>query len=95
MAGGDVADQPLDAVHDAARVDRDFPGGYAVTYERCGTYSTNGRLFAVRVTVSVTELVYDEQHIPASATDIRPDHRGEIIAVMRGLAEQIHEEGKQ
>jgi hypothetical protein len=95
MAGGDVADQPLDAVHDAARVDRDFPGGYAVTYERCGTYSTNGRLFAVRVTVGVTELQYDEQHIPASSKDIRPDHRGEIIAVMRGLAEQIHEEGKQ
>ncbi len=64
-------------------------------WERCGTYRTNGRLFAVKVTVCVTELVYDEQHIPASATDIRPDHRGEIIAVMRGLAEQIHEEGKQ
>jgi hypothetical protein len=95
MAGGDVADQPLDAVHDAARVDRNFPGGSDVKWERDGTYSTNGRLFAVRVTVSVTELVYDEQHIPASATDIRPDHRGEIIAVMRGLAEQIHEEGKQ
>jgi hypothetical protein len=52
-------------------------------------------LFAVRVTVGVTELQYDEQHIPASSKDIRPDHRGEIIAVMRGLAEQIHEEGKR
>jgi hypothetical protein len=52
-------------------------------------------LFAVKVTVSVTELQYDEQHIPASATDIRPEHRREIIAVMRGLAEQIHEEGQQ
>jgi hypothetical protein len=66
-----------------------------VTYERCGTYRTNGRLFAVRVTVGVTELVYDEQQIPASSKDIRPDHRGEIIAVMRGLAEQIHDEGQQ
>jgi hypothetical protein len=66
-----------------------------VTYERCGTYSTNGRLFAVKVTVGVTELVYDEQHIPASSKDIRPDHRGEIIAVMRGLAEQIRDEGQQ
>jgi hypothetical protein len=66
-----------------------------VKWERCGTYSTNGRLFAVRVSVCVTELQYDEQHIPASATDIRPEHRREIIAVMRGLAEQIHEEGQQ
>ncbi len=64
-------------------------------WERCGTYRTNGRLFAVKVTVCVTELVYDEQHIPASATDIRPDHRGEIIAVMRRLAEQIRDEGQQ
>ncbi len=66
-----------------------------MTYERCGTYSTNGRLFAVTVRVGVTELQYDEQHIPASATDIRPEHRQEIIAVMRGLAEQIHEEGQR
>jgi hypothetical protein len=64
-------------------------------YERGGTYSTNGRLFAVTVTVVVTELQYDEQHIPASATDIRPEHRREIIAVMQGLAKQIHEEGQQ
>jgi hypothetical protein len=64
-------------------------------YERGGTYSTNGRLFAVRVSVCVTELQYDKQHIPASSKDIRPDHRGEIIAVMRGLAEQIHDEGQQ
>ena len=64
-------------------------------YERGGTYSTNGRLFAVKVTVAVTELVYDKQHIPASATDIRPEHRREIIAVMQGLAKQIHEEGQQ
>jgi hypothetical protein len=33
--------------------------------------------------------------IPASATDIRPEHRQEIIAVMQGLAKQIHEEGQQ
>jgi hypothetical protein len=66
-----------------------------VKWERDGSYSTNGRLFAVKVTVCVTELVYDEQHIPAGATDIRPEHRREIIAVMRGLAEQIHEEGQQ
>jgi hypothetical protein len=66
-----------------------------VTYERCGTYSTNGRLFAVKVTVGVTELIYDEQQIPASSKDIRPEHRREIIAVMRGLAKQIHEEGQQ
>ena len=61
-------------------------------WERDGSYSTNGRLFAVKVTVGVTELIYDEQRIPASATDIRPEHRQEIIAVMRGLAKQIHEE---
>ncbi len=64
-------------------------------YERCGTYSTNGRLFAVKVTVCVTELQYDEQRIPASSKDILPEHRREIIAVMRRLAEQIHEEGQQ
>ena len=64
-------------------------------WERDGSYSTNGRLFAVKVTVCVAELQYDEQQIPASSKDIRPDHRGEIIAVMRGLAEQIHEEGKR
>jgi hypothetical protein len=66
-----------------------------VKWERDGSYSTNGRLFAVKVTVCVTELQYDEQQIPASSKDIRPDHRGEIIAVMRGLAEQIHDEGQQ
>jgi hypothetical protein len=66
-----------------------------VKWERDGSYSTNGRLFAVKVTVCVTELQYDEQQIPASSKDIRPDHRGEIIAVMRGLAEQIHAEGQQ
>ena len=64
-------------------------------WERDGSYSTNGRLFAVKVTVCVTELQYDEQQIPASSKDIRPEHRREIIAVMRGLAEQIHEEGKR
>ena len=64
-------------------------------WERDGSYRTNGRLFAVRVTVCVTELQYDQEHIPASATDIRPEHRQEIIAVMQGLAKQIHEEGKQ
>jgi len=66
-----------------------------VKWERDGSYSTNGRLFAVKVTVCVTELQYDEQQIPASSKDIRPEHRREIIAVMRGLAEQIHEEGKR
>jgi len=64
-------------------------------YERGGTYSTNGRLFAVKVTVGVTELVYDEQQIPASSKDIRPEDRREIIAVMQGLAKQIYEEGQQ
>ena len=64
-------------------------------WERDGSYRTNGRLFAVRVTVGVTELIYDEQQIPASSKDIRPEHRREIIAVMRGLAEQIHEEGQR
>jgi hypothetical protein len=49
----------------------------------------------VHVTVEVRELVTDGESIPASATDIRPEHRREIIAVMRGLAEQIHEKGKQ
>jgi hypothetical protein len=95
MAGGDVAGQSLDAVHDAGMPRRDFPGGCKVKWERDGSYSTNRRLFAVKVTVSVTELQYDEQHIPASATDIRPEHRREIIAVMQGLAKQIHEEGQQ
>jgi hypothetical protein len=47
------------------------------------------------VTVEVRELVTDGESIPASSKDIRPEHRREIIAVMRGLAEQIHEEGQQ
>jgi hypothetical protein len=46
----------------------------------------------VHVTVELRELVTDGESIPASATDIRPEHRQEIIAVMRGLAKQIHEE---
>ena len=64
-------------------------------YERGGTYSTNGRLFAVRVSVGVRELLADGDSIPASSKDIRPEHRREIIAVMQGLAKQIHAEGQQ
>jgi hypothetical protein len=32
------------------------------------------------------------ESIPASATDIRPEHRREIVAVMQGLAKKIYEE---
>ena len=64
-------------------------------YECSGTYSTNGRLFGVRVTVEGEEVIYDEHRIPASSTDILPEHRGEIIAVMQGLAKQIRDEGEQ
>ncbi len=62
-------------------------------WEQRGGYSTGGRLF--HVTVEVRELVTDGDSIPASSKDVRPEHRREIIAVMRGLAEQIHEEGKR
>jgi len=47
------------------------------------------------VIVEVRELVTDGESIPASSEDVRPDHRGEIIAVMRGLAKTIHEENQQ
>jgi hypothetical protein len=43
----------------------------------------------VHVVVEVRELVTEGESIPASATDIRPEHRQEIIAVMRTLAERI------
>jgi hypothetical protein len=55
-----------------------------------GTYSTNGRKFVVQVTVAVNEVINDTQQLPASTKDILPEHRREIIAVMRTLAEQIH-----
>ena len=64
-------------------------------YERGGTYSTNGRLFAVKVTVGVRELLADGDSIPASSKDVLPDHRREMIAVMQKLAKQIHAEGQQ
>ena len=66
-----------------------------MNYQRRGMYSTNMRLFEIHVTVDVRELITDGESIPASAKDIRPDHRGEIIAVMQHLAKQIHEEGQQ
>ena len=56
-------------------------------WEQRGCYSTGGRLF--QVTVEVRELVTDGESIPASATDIRPEHRREIDAVIRTLAERI------
>jgi hypothetical protein len=46
----------------------------------------------VHATVEVRELVTDGESIPASATDIRPEHRREIVAVMQGLAKKIYEE---
>jgi hypothetical protein len=49
----------------------------------------------VHVVVEVRELVTDGESIPASATDILPEHRREIVAVMQGLAKQIHEEEQQ
>ena len=71
-------------------------------WEQRACYSQAGRLFQVHATVEVRELVTDGiailrigDSIPASATDIRPEHRQEIIAVMQGLAKQIHEEGQQ
>jgi hypothetical protein len=58
-----------------------------VKWEQRGCYSQAGRLF--QVTVEVRELVTDGESIPASATDIRPEHRREIVAVMRTVAERI------
>ena len=57
--------------------------------EQRAVYSQAGRLFQVHVVVEVRELVTEGESIPASATDIRPEHRQEIIAVMRTLAERI------
>ena len=62
-------------------------------WEQLGCYSTNGRLF--QVTVDVRELVTDGESISASSKDVLPEHRREIIAVMRDLAQKIHEEGQQ
>ena len=64
-------------------------------WEQRACYSTGGRLFQVHVVVEVTELITDRPSIPASATDIRPEHRQEIIAVMQVLARQIYAEGEQ
>ena len=64
-------------------------------WEQRGCYNSSGQLFQVHVVVEVTELITNRPSIPASATDIRPEHRREIIAVMRGLAKQIHEEGQR
>ena len=61
-------------------------------WEQRGCYSTGGRLFQVHVVAEVRELVTDGESIPASATDILPEHRQEIIAVMQGLAKQIYAE---
>ena len=58
-------------------------------WEQRACYSQAGRLFEVHATVEVQELVTEGESIPASATDIRPEHRQEIIAVMRTLAERI------
>lgn len=66
-----------------------------MNYQRRGTYSTNGRLFEVHVTVDVRELITDGDSIPASSKDILPEHRREIIAVMQHLAKQIHAEGQR
>jgi hypothetical protein len=60
-----------------------------VKLEQRAVYSQAGRLFQVHATVEVRELVTEGESIPASATDIRPEHRQEIIAVMRTLAERI------
>ena len=62
-------------------------------WEQLGCYSTSGRLF--QVTVEVRELVTDGKSISASSKDVLPEHRREIIAVMRGLAKTIHAEGQQ
>ncbi len=58
--------------------------------EQRGLYSHSGHLFQVHVLVEVTELITDRPSIPASTKDILPEHRQEIIAVMRTLAERIH-----
>jgi hypothetical protein len=58
--------------------------------EQRGLYSSEGHLFQVHVTVEVAELITDRPSIPASAKDILPEHRQEIVAVMRSLAERIH-----
>jgi oligoribonuclease (3'-5' exoribonuclease) len=62
-------------------------------WEQRGCYSTSGRLF--EVIVEVRELVTDGASIAASSKDVLPEHRREIIAVMRDLAQKIHEEGQQ
>ena len=64
-------------------------------WEQRGCFNTGERLFEVHVVAEVRQLVTDRESIPASATDIRPEHRQEIIAVMQGLAKQIHAEGQQ
>ena len=57
--------------------------------EQRGCYSTGEQIFQVHVTVEVTELITDRPSIPASATDIGPEHWREIDAVIRTLAERI------
>ncbi len=67
-----------------------------MNWEQRGCYSTGERLFQVHVTVEVRELVTDGiailrigESIPASATDILPQHRQDIVAVIQALAERI------
>ena len=60
-----------------------------MNWEQRACYSQAGRLFEVHATVEVRELVTDGESIPASATDIKPEHRREIVAVMRTVAERI------
>ncbi len=64
--------------------------------EQRACYSQAGRLFQVHATVEVRELVTDGiailrigESIPASATDILPQHRQDIVAVIQALAERI------
>jgi len=47
------------------------------------------------VVVEVTELITDRPSIPTSATDILPEHRQEIIAVMQCLAKKIYAEDQR
>jgi len=60
-----------------------------VKWEQRACYSQAGRLFQVHATVEVRELVTDGESIPASATDILPQHRQDIVAVIQALAERI------
>lgn len=60
--------------------------------EQRNVYVSGGALFQIHVTVEVVELIVDRPSIPASAKDILPEHRQEIVKTMAHLAQRIHAE---